>query len=274
MTPEQIADSHGAVLAGAAGTAAGDTDLGDITLPAGGPWKLFGLWGQVVPATATAAELIGGYLQLHSRSGDIAPDPSPCKVPLPKCGSFLGATADQVISPLVVYPIDFDAAGKAVIDLIYHQDIACTVAPQVVAGILFGKTIPEPRRFRFAERARAVITVATDATIGTITLSEKASRITGITAEITQDGVLTAGEEILGFVRLSSDDINMSPAQYPCVAAYGAGLGALINAGSPPAIPPIPLEIPVLGGSRIDCFLDLNTAVTNALQASVTIFYE
>lgn len=271
---ETIADSHGAVLAAAGSTTASDTDLGDITLPAGGPWKIWGLWGHVVPATATPAELIGGYLQMQSKSGDLTPDPNPCKVPLPKHGSSLGATVDQVVSPLIVYPIDFDAAGKAVLDLVYHQDIACTVAPQVCAGILFGKTIPEPRRFRFAERVRAMVTVNTDAAIGTITLSEKASRITGILAEITQDGVLTTEEEIIGFVRLSSDDLNMAPAHYPVVACYGAGLGALIMAGSPPPILPIPLEIPVMGGARIDCFLKLNTAVTNTLQVSVTLFYE
>ena len=271
---EVIADSHGAALAGASATTAAYTHLGDITLPAGGPWKIFGLWCQAVAATPTAAEMVGGYIQMQSSSCDIVPDPNPCKVPVPKLGSMLGATADQMVCPLLIYPLDFEAAGKAVIDLIYHNDIACTVASQVVAGILFGKTIPEPRRFRFAERTRAMITVATDAAIGTITLSEKASRITGITCEITQDGVLTTAEEILGYVRLSSDDLNMAPAHYPCVAAYSAGLGALIQSASPPAVMPIPLEIPVLGGSRIDCFLDLNTAVTNTLQASVTIFYE
>lgn len=270
---DAIADSHGAVLAGAGSTTAGETDLGDITLPAGGPWKIWGIWGQAVPATATAAEKIGGYIRLQSKSGDLSPDPNPAKFPIPKIGSFLGATADQVACPLVVYPIDFDAAGKAVIDLLYNQDIACTVAPQVVAGILFGKSIPEPQRYRFADVKRTTITSAADTSIGTITLSEKATQIIGITAEITQDGVLTAGEEIIGFVRLSSDDLNLAPAQYPCVAAYGAGLGATIGVASPPPIAPVPLAIPVPAGARIDCFLDLNTAVTNALDASVTLFY-
>lgn len=271
---EVIADTHGAVLAGAGSTAAGETDLGDITLPAGGPWKIFGIWGHAVPATATAAELIGGYIKLQSKSGDLTPDPSPAKFPTPKHGSSLGATIDQVVSPLVIYPIDFDAAGKAVLDLIYNQDIACTVAAQVCAGILFGKTIPERGRYRFADRARTTINSGDDTTIGTVTLSEKATKITGILAEITQDGVLTTAEEIIGFVRLSSDDLNLSPAQYPVAAAYGAGEGALIMAGSPPPMLPVPVIIPVPAGARIDCFLDLNTALTNACNASVTIFYE
>jgi hypothetical protein len=268
-----VADSHGAVLAAAGGTAAGDTDLGDITLPAGGPWKIWGIWGHVVPATATPAELIGGHLRMQSKSGDMQPDPAPCKIPLPKQGSSLGATVDQSVSPLIVYPIDFDASGKAVIDLIYHQDIACTVAPQVVAGILFGKTIPEQKRFRFSDVVRTTLTAIGDTAVGTITLAEKASEIIGITCELTQDGVLTTAEELLGYFRLSSDDVNLAPAQFPPVACYGAGLGALIMSAAPPPVMPIPLSIPVIGGSRIDCFANLSTAVTNGAQASVTLWY-
>jgi len=267
------AAQHGSVLASAAGTAAGDTDLGDITLPAGGPWKITGMWGQVAPATGTAAELIGGYLQLQSKSGDISPDPNPCKVPVPKMGSFLGATGDRQHCPLVVYPLDFEAAGKSVIDLIYHQDIACTVAPQVVAGILYSSKDSEPEIPRYCDRVRTTVTANTDTSIGTITLSEKATKIVGITCELTQDGVLVAGEELLGFFRLSSDDMNLVPAQFPSTMAWGAGLGATIGGGSPAPVMPVPLDIEVPGGARIDCFVDLNTAVTNAAQASVSIFY-
>lgn len=271
--PQFESNTHGQVLAGAAGTAAGDTDLGDITLPAGGPWLIHGIWAQVAPCTPTAAEMVGGYIQMRSKSGDITPDPNPCKMPVPKVGSALGATIDNALCPLVVYPLDFAAAGKSTIDLIYHNDIACTVAAQVVGGILYGKTRPEKVPFRYADVVRTTLTVATDTAVGTITLSEKASRIVGITAEINQDGVLTTVEELIGFCRLSSDDLNLAPAQYPCVAAHGGGLGALIMAASPAPIDPVPLDIPVPGGARIDCFIDLNSTVTTAAQASVTIFY-
>ena len=88
------------------------------------------------------------------------------------------------------------------------------------------------------------------------------------------DGVLTTAEELIGFFRLASDDIDLVPAQYPFPMGYSAGLGALIMSG--PFIPSdlIPVDIPVIGGARINCFVDLNTAVTTAAEVQVYIAYE
>lgn len=273
-TRELEADSHGMVAVGAGGTVVGDTVVASIVLPAGPSWNIYGLFGQVVPATATAAEFIGGHVRIDATAGDLEPNPAPVRFPVPYISAFLGATADASVSPLQIHPITFTAPGKAAIDLIYSQDIACTVAPQIVMGIQFGKTVPILGRSRYCDRVVTTLTAAGDTAVGTITLAEKASRITALIATLAQDGVVVAGEELLGFCRLDSDDFKMAPAQYPFSAAIGAGLGVAIDA--PPAIVPvrIPLSIPVLGGARVDCFVDLNTAVTNACQASIYLEYE
>ena len=52
--PELASDTHGSVVAGVAGTAAGETVIGTITFPAGGPWKIWGFWGFMVCVTPTA----------------------------------------------------------------------------------------------------------------------------------------------------------------------------------------------------------------------------
>ncbi|KKL67125.1 hypothetical protein LCGC14_2138150, partial [marine sediment metagenome] len=81
-------------------------------------------------------------------------------------------------------------------------------------------------------------------------------------------------EELIGFVKFTSDDIRMQPLELPCSAVYGAGLGALI--GNPVHQMPqmIPVDIPTPGGARINAELKLNTAVTNAARIQVFIQYE
>jgi len=271
---EREADTHGMVAASAGGIVAGDTTVGSIVLPAGGPWIIHGLWGMAVPQTATAAEFIGGHIRLSPSSGDLTPDPAPSRFPVPALGSFLGATHDVMHVPLNVYPVTFEASGKAAVDLIYGQDIACTVAPLLLAGIMFGKTIPVPTRDTFMDRVRTTVTVNTDSSVGTVTLAEKATRITKIAGILSQDGVLVTGEELLGFFRLDSDDIKMSPSQYPFSACFGAGIGALI----PNSLAQVPhfidVNIPVVGGARIDAFVKLTTAVTNPANVAIYIGYE
>ncbi len=268
------ADTHGMVVSGAGSTGAGDTTIGSITLPAGGPWNIFQVWSLIAAPTATAAESYGGHFRLSAASGDVSPNPAPSRFPTGMVGSFLGATADNVVSPLQIYDVDYQAAGKAVIDLIYNEASAVTVATQVCLGIIFGKERPVSKPFKYCDRVRAAITAAADTTIGTLTLPEGASRITGLACIAVQDGVLTTAEELIGFFRLASDDIKLPPAQYPINAAFSAGLGALIMAAPMQPVNIIPVNIPVPGGARIDAFLDLNTAVTNAAEVELFVTFE
>lgn len=267
-------NTHSMIVAGAAGTTAADHLIGAITLPAGGPWIVHDLFGQVVSATATAAESIGGYVFLDVASGDLTPNPAPSHFPCFETGSSLGTTINRGKCPLNLFPVEYEAAGKAVINIYYHQSIACTVAPQVVAGIIFGKSKPEIRPFPFSDSVRAAVTSAADTSVGTITLAEKATRVVGACGILSQDGVLVAGEELTGFFRLASDDIKMPPMQLPFNCVFGAGLGATIFGASQGTINFIPLDIPVPGGARINSFVDLNTAVTNGADVEIFLAYE
>jgi len=272
---ELESNTHGqcVALTCPAATAA-DHLIGAITLPAGGPWQIWGAWGQVVSATATAAEQIGGYIFFDPASGDLTPDPSPSRLPCHESGSSLGATINRGHCDLNIFPVAWEAAGKAVINCYYHQDIACTVAPEVVMGLLYGVARPEHANIKFCDATRAAIAAAADTAIGTITLAEKATRIIGALGVLSQDGVLVTAEELIGFFRLASDDIKLTPMQLPFSRVHGAGLGALINDDGQGPFNFIPMDIPVEGGARINAFCDLNTAVTNAADVSVFIAYE
>jgi hypothetical protein len=271
---ELDADTHGMVAVGAGAVTAIETVVGSIVLPAGGPWNIFGLWGQIARATQTPAEAMCAHVRLQASQGDIDPNPAPTRFPIPAFGSSLGAALGVDVCPLNIWPIRYVAPGKASIDLILSQDVASTVAPQAALGILFGKTIPERRPFVFMDRVRTTIAGAADTSVGTITLAEKATRITWIGAVLAQTGVITTAEELIGFFRLDSDDVKMAPAQFPISAAFGAGLGTTITNNTPIIPAMIPVNIPVEGGARINCFLDLNTLVTNAANIAVYIAYE
>lgn len=271
--PEFEADTHGMAVAGAGSTAAGDTTIGTVTLPAGGPWTIFNAWGLIAAATATAGESYGGHFRLNAVAGDLTPNPSPSRFPTGIGPSMLGATVDSLPCPLHIFDVDYEAAGKAQVELIYNEPTAVTVATQTVLGIIFGKTRPVMEPIRFIDRVRAQVTAAADTSVGTITISEKAEKIIAVGCTVSQDGVLTTGEELIGFFRLASDDIKLPPAQYPVSCAYSAGLGALINQSLLASPRMVPVVIPVVGGARIDCFVDLNTAVTNAAEVEVFVAY-
>jgi len=269
-----VADTHGDVVSGTGQAAAGELSIGNITLPAGGPWTIWGVWGYVVPATATPGEAVEGHMRLNARTGDVTPNPSPSRFPLPALGSFLGATQATSKCPLNVWPTNFEAPGKGVIEMLYTQATLLTVAPEVVLGLLFGKTIPTFRPFTFIDVVRAQVAAAVDTLVGTITLAEKARRITHVGGILVQDNVIVAAQELTGFFRLASDDIRMQPMNMPFSAVYGAGLGTVIENPTVQVPKMIPVEIPTPGGARIDCYVDLNTLVTNAAEVKIFVAYE
>lgn len=276
MAEEVIADTHGMAVAGAGSAAAGEAVItgAAIVLPAGGPYTIFKIWGAVVQATVAAAEAYGDYMRIEATVGDLTPNPSPMKLPVGQIGSSLGATIDVGVSPIAMYDVAFDAPGKASINLIMNTATVLAVAPQVVMGIIFGKTRPVAAPFIYTDRVRAQVTAVALTAVGTITLPEKATKIVGVCGVLAQDNVLVAGEELLGYFSLASDDVKLPPAQYPFQAAYSAGLGALINNTNRVLPMWIPVVIPLTGGARVDCSCKLNTAVTNAAEVQIFLAFE
>lgn len=274
MSPEFEADTHGMALAGVGlAAAAGDNPIGTITLPAGGPWLIFNVWALIAAQTPTAGESFGGHFRLNAIAGDLTPNPAPSRFPTGIAPSALGATIDSLPCPLHIFDVEYEAAGKAQLQFIYHEPTAVTVATNVVVGAIFGKTRPEPKPIHFMDVVRAQVTVTADTLVGTITISEKATEIVAIGATVSQDNVLTTVEGLLGFFRLGSDDVKLPPAQYPVSCAYAGGLGALINQSTLASPKMIPVVIPVVGGARVDCFIDLHTAVSNAAEVEIFIAY-
>lgn len=272
--PQVLSKCHAMVASGAGQAAAGESLLGAaITLPAGGPWLITHVWGQVAPTVALAAEQTGGSFRFDVDSGDWSPNPAPSSFPCLANSSSLGALINPSTCPLKLWPVEWVAAGKSVVSIRVWNNILITNIPQWVAGLIFSSEAPVYEKPRFASTVRGVIAAAALTAIGQIILPEGAEKIVGYAATLSQNGVLVAAEELLGFGVLTSDDISMAPMQLPFNNAYGAGLGATIAAPSQGTIEMVPLDIPILGGARMNCAVDLNTAVTNGADVAFTVFF-
>lgn len=268
--------THALLQTGTGATgAATKTQIGsDIVLPAGGPWTIFGLWGQVAKITAVASEGTGGQLIIDALSGDLTPDPAPGKYPMHgNCQGSSGAFSCAALG-LNIWSVEWKAAGKSVIKLSYLNQLAITAGSATAAGIIFGDKIPERRPLVFCDGVYSAFASAAEQAIGTITLAEKAKRIVGIFPDVNKGDALTAAEPILATIRLTSDDIKMPPAQYPCVRCFDSGDGTVAGESAVPRADFIPVDIPVQGGARINIYATTTASVTGNAEVQVFIAYE
>ncbi len=268
--------THAQSVTGTGGTtAAAITQIGsNITLPAGGPWNIFGLWGQVAKSATVPAEGTGGALIIDALSGDLTPDPAPGQYPMIGSPATISANDGIESLPLNIWPVRWQAAGKSVIKLSYLNQLAITTASKTAAGILFGDTVPPVKPFPFSDSVRGAFASTAEQTIGTITLAEKATRIVGILADLGKGDAITAGEAILATVRLASDDVKMPPFSFPCNRCFDASDGTAVGGASVAQSQYIPVDIPVTGGARIDVFATSVVSVTGNAEVQVFIAYE
>jgi len=268
------ADTRAQAGLSALATTAISTVVRTLTLPAGGPWTIFQLWGMVVGDTPAEGDGIFAHMRLNAPSGDVQPNPAPSRFPLTPNPSYLGATGNSFSSPLKLWDVNYKINGKGTLELIIQQEVAVGVAPIGAMGIIFGKTRPIMAPITYIDRVRAQVTSGAVTAVGTITLSENAKRITHVGGVIGHDNVLTAAEQLIGIFSLASDDIVFPPSEYPFQAGFSGGEGALVGNEGYCVPVMIPVNIPVVGGARIDASVDLQLAQTNAAEVAIFIAYE
>jgi hypothetical protein len=105
--------------------------------------------------------------------------------------------------------------------------------------------------------------------MGTITLSSKAKKITGVWAYAMGGATLTIAEAATGIFRLQSDSVDMSPSKFPL--DWEAILTSGAVAGNTHIIP---VDIPVVGLAQINCYITMDMAQTSAFKGRVGIIYE
>lgn len=109
----------------------------------------------------------------------------------------------------------------------------------------------------------------TETLVGTITLSAKAKRITGVWSSMIGAAALTHSENISGIIRLDSPDFNIAPFKIPTcqLASITSGMTAY-----EPRI--IPVNIPCCGNGRVSAYVTNDQALTGAHKTRVGVIYE
>jgi hypothetical protein len=268
--------THGLLTSGVTSTgAATKLQIGsDLTLPAGGPWTIHHVWCQIAQPTRVNDQGSGGYFVVDAKSGDLDPDPAPGKYPMIGISVSDGANGQQTAMPLNLWPVNWQAAGKAVISLYAVNLLAQTTAAKAVAGILFGDGIPEKLPLKFCDSVSSSFASTAEQSLGSITLSEKATRIVGVLANLMKGDALTAAETVIGHIRLASNDVNLAPAQFPCAFAFNSGDGTPAGGCSQPQAQFIPVDIPVIGGSIVSVYGTTIESVTGNADLEVFLAYE
>lgn len=268
--------THALAVTGTGSTsAAATTQIGsNLTLPAGGPWIIHSLWAQVVRDTTIPDQGTGGAIIIDALSGDLSPDPAPGVYPL--IGACIAESANAALSavPLNIWPVNWNAAGKAVIKLSYLNQLAITTGSIVAAGIIFGDAVPSERPLMFCDGVRTAFASASEQAVGTITLAEKATRIVGILCDLNKGEASTTGEPVVATVRLDSADVQFAPAQFPCNRAFNASDGTAVGQSATPMSKFIPVDIPAIGGARVDIFATTTQSITGNAEVQVYLAYE
>lgn len=251
------------------------TVLGAVQLmPAGGPWIIHDIWSTFTVNSPTVDEGITGDLLFNSVSGDISPDPAPARYPIIGTSGAIGAAIPLTETPTAIFPVNWTASGKAQFSLAFNINLAVTNAPQAAAGIIFGDSIPERRPLTFVDMVDSFFAGGAEAAVGTITVAEKATRIIGLLGLFSKTGAVVAEDAITGVFRLDSNDVQLPPARYPFNHGFNGMLGAATFQTT--AIKPdfIPVDIPVIGGSNINVFVETVAAVANNVSVRVYVAYE
>ena len=246
----------------------------NITLPAGGPWLIYNMWSQSILTNSNGYRSVNGYIHLDSISGDITPDPAPGKFPLIPhfmTTSAWGYTDFDVIN---IFKTRLLAPGKSVIALSHISKVTIPDAPAISVGILFDKQVPIKRYSPWTDYVAADLSSNVETYIGTITMSEAAKRLTSIYCEVFPVDSITADDYVLATFRLDSDDIEITPAIFPSFAAWALFTGGNQSYAQARHIEPIHLNIPVLGGARINVFATLANATTSNVLAACHLTYE
>jgi hypothetical protein len=273
--------THADGVSGAGGlTGETPVTVGTVTLPAGGPWNIWGIYYALVEDVAvTTEESIHILRVLAPNSSDFLDDaPAPFDIPALSIGPIAGDGAIPAAIPHRIIPTAWRVAGRGQVRFQTFPDQTISNAIRASAGVLFGTKpnltpLGDPL-YRFCDRVSGTSDGTAEASIGTITLSERAKMITGLAVTVDHQ-TNVEGEEINGLFRIQSDDLDLAPARYPFSHYTSAGLDPAEAIFLAQAYVPkfVPVSIPVPGGARIEFLTDLDQDVTNALRTNCYVRY-
>lgn len=269
--------THAACEIGAIGAVANTySDIGALITLAGntGRWLVYQLGGALVTATATPAERYGGHIRIDpDEADDWTPTPTPCEVPTPVFSSGLGTTGQIAYgAPMIMHPVSFQANKGASFNIQGAEAITNAAAAVGIGAIFYGDSVPAhalnpwASPIKHLRRISGSVDATAETSIGTVTVGQNDSRINWIGEVGAVDGTLSADQEMVYRLRLSSDDTPISNFRFPPSAVSPAADATPDAQGM--VLPQLwPVDIPIVGGATLDVLADhqIATATTHTV---------
>lgn len=273
------------VTAAAVGATA-DTfeSVGDIELRSDAR-MLYGFWVLAVPAVGEAAKAYTGQLRVSSGDLNLGQQIYPCP---PYVGGAPATNIDFKTANAEFIPLVKACQGKEKISIEFSTNLPDpTNACSVVVGAVYWAGPDAPKGDVMAifpnmaavcggcdtETAAAVTTVAETA-ITDLVIPAWAKEIVGF-KQLMVPNLVTAGEEIAGFVRYRSSMPNFEPQEWPFVAGFAAPLGTPVGKGAEiQTCGPMAAHFPTTGKNEtITPNVVLNVAITTGNPVVAAAYY-
>lgn len=265
--------------------------LGTITLRSDAK-RLFGFWVEAALATSTAAEAVHGMMRVNS--GDLGIGAQ--VYPIPPYGGGAPATNIDFRQHLAEFcPMNVPVNGKDKLDIeISTQLPDGTGALSVVVAAIYEAYTEE----KFALKgelqreilakwpemspvgrgcqtaAAAAVTTVAETAMTALKIPGWVRELVGCKQYMVPD-LMTAGEEIVGYVTYKSTMPNFDPQKWPFGVAFSAPLGTPVGKGAvAPWIPAMGMYFPTTGKSEeVQGFVNMNVAITTGNPVSGAIYF-
>ncbi len=267
--------TFGACEIGAIGNSANTfTTIGSsVTLAQAPPtnYKVWRMGASIISAVAVDAERFGGQMRLNPATPqDWAPVPTPLELPTPVTPSQLGTTTgSQTVIPATPWWVNLEAKGGTIVDIQAAEAVANNAAAIGMGFFFYGDMPPWARDpslapMRTVRRITGAVDSTSETSIGTVQVGTGDTLIQWIGEVGAQDAALTADQEVVYRLRLTSEDTDISNFRFPGSACFMPPEGTLDVVQ---AVVPImwPVNIPIKKNSTLEVLADHQIA-TNTVH--------
>ncbi len=253
------------------------TTIGSIIkLAEEGPWEVWAMGASIVTATATPAERYGGSMRLDPETPqDWTPVPTPLILPTVVFSSALGTTGGLAHgTPTQMWDVSLMAAGGTRVNIQAAEAVANAAAGVAEGHFFYGA------RPAWADNPRLMplqtvrqITGSVDATgetsIGTVQVGTGDTKIVYIGEVGAVDSTLSADQEVVYRLRLTSEDTDISNFRFPGSASAQPAADADPDAAGM-IVPKLwPVDIPIKSNSTLEVLADHQIATATTHQVFI-----
>ena len=266
--------THSQLLTGAISGNPLPSKMGTLTLPAGGPWIIHHVYGQIIKVSNTDPDTIVATFYFQPAAGDFSPNPTPSFFPFDTTGKASASAVNMPQSTISLFPVFWTAPGSAQLEVFTAQRATSPGNLTGTIGILYSARAPQQTFPTKYAQLDSTINSTNEEQLGTIQLAQSSRRLLGIHGHMEQEDEIRDDDIAVGTIRLDSADLALSPLSFPFQTIYGPAPTASFQAIQNGAPFFIPLDIPVPKGARIDVFTTWADHFTVQQMQQVYLAYE